>query len=240
MPVYSSAIGEFVIGYSPIGGAVIPNPSGLPFSTPWPGALKVLTGPYLYEEYNDDQDLQAFVDGYNELEQQYLNWFNLVVLADYTNKYVVGPLLDWIGTNLYGIERPTLPAGPNQVIGPLNTWALNTIPFNAEMTIIDQTFYVVTDDIYKRIIAWHFFKADGKAFSIPWLKRRIMRFLVGINGTCPNIDQTNDIGVAWSGTACTITIHNSASYLVAVIFQAAVQAQVLELPFQFTYTVNLA
>jgi hypothetical protein len=38
------------------------------------------------------------------------------------------------------------------------------------------------DDLYRRILTWHFFKGDGNYFSTRFLKRRIWRFLYGTNG----------------------------------------------------------
>jgi hypothetical protein len=43
--------------------------------------------------------------------------------------------------------------------------------------------YLTNDDIYRRIITWHFFKADGNYFSTEFLKRRVWRFLYNKDGT---------------------------------------------------------
>src|SRR5262245_51754337 len=45
--------------------------------------------------------------------------------------------------------------------------------------------YVVNDDVYRRLLTWHFYKGDGKYASVEWLKRRIWRFCYGKNGTSP-------------------------------------------------------
>lgn len=214
--------------------------------TPWPPTqsttVQKVIPAYLYSEYADDENLQAFVSAYNKITQQYLDWFNNTPLGVYTLASISGALLDWVAEGVYGIIRPTIPYGSITSIGPLNTWPLNTIPLN---TIADSgaiSVYVTTDDIFKRIITWHFFKGDGQQFSVPWLKRRIMRFLVGMNGAAPNIDETYQISVAFgAGNAVTITVTWSASItlLNAQIFQAAVADGVLETPFQFAFTVNL-
>jgi hypothetical protein len=44
-------------------------------------------------------------------------------------------------------------------------------------------------------LTWHFLKGDGKYFNIRWLKRRVARWLLGVDGTNPNIDQTYRISV---------------------------------------------
>ena len=241
---YSSAIGYFEIGYSPIGGEApepLPvEPLGLQFTTIWPGFLQATIPSYLFVEYNDDANLQAFRDAYNQLQQQYVNWWNQCPLAIYTGPLIVGNLLDWIGQGVYGIERPTVPAGINQIEWPLATWALGEKPFASRIVLETATYYALNDDYYKRVITWAFYKGDGHQFSINWLKRRVVRFLLGANGIAPTIANTYDIGVTVSGSAMTITIYNSATYTAAAIFQAAVGAEVLELPYQFTYTVTLA
>lgn len=212
----------------------------LPFTTSWPGTLQNTIKSYLYVQYNDDADLQALVDAYNTMVQQYVDSFNQINLPVYIGDPISGALLDWAGQGIYDISRPALPVGHDSIIGPLNTWALNTIPFNTRRLVSGATFYVVNDDIYKRCMTWALFKGDGKQFTINWLKRRCIRFLNGVNGTAPTIDNTYDIGVTFSGTTVTITVHNSATYSQAAVFQAAVDAQVLELPFQFTFSVTLA
>jgi hypothetical protein len=51
---------------------------------------------YLFLEYSDDQDLQAFVASFNSLAQGYLDWFRNTPLGLYTSPNITGPLLDWI------------------------------------------------------------------------------------------------------------------------------------------------
>ncbi len=232
--------------------------------------LQAVIPSYLYKNFSDDENLQAFVDAFNELAQSYLDWFNTVELPVYTGQPVSGLLLDWVAEGLYGISRPALPAGRNQTIGPLNTAQADQITPGSLTTIQNVTYYVVTDDIFRRIITWHFFKGDGHQFTVKWLKKRIARFLTGSNGTAPDIDQTNQISVTFgtnyqvditiiSGVrqltggafpnragcnqwACN-TITSSYTALTPVaeasVFASAVNAGVLELPFQFTWVVNV-
>jgi hypothetical protein len=44
-----------------------------------------------------------------------------------------------------------------------------------------------TDDIYRRVLTWHFYKGDGNYFSMPFLKRRVWRFLYGQDGKSPEL-----------------------------------------------------
>lgn len=152
---------------------------------------------YVYQQYADDEDIQAFNASYNNTAQRYVTTFATLGLPVYTGDPINGALLDWVGTGLYGYSRPTLPSGKTQTIGPLNTWEPNRIAINKFRRIGPQEYYVTTDDIYKRCITWHFFKGDGKVFNVRWLKRRVMRFLIGINGTAPPIDNTYQISVTF-------------------------------------------
>ena len=259
---YSSAIGQFVIGYSAIG-----EPQ---FSPATPGLPNVIPS-YLYAEYSDDDDLQAFVAAQNALTQEWVNWFNQIGLPIYTGPLIAGALLDWVAQGLYGISRPVLPSGQPKTIGPYGTWAFGAIPYGILERLGPSTYYATNDDYFKRIITWHFFKGDGKVFNIRWLKRRVMRFLIGTDGTAPNIDQTYRISVSFgTGNQVNIRILNSltavtggavygafaygtqpygalttsvtplSQFPAAPIFKAAVDAGALELPFQFTYVVNIS
>ncbi|MBV8060458.1 MAG: hypothetical protein JO253_02890 [Alphaproteobacteria bacterium] len=197
---------------------------------------------YLYLQYKDDADLQASVDAYNTLAQEYMDWFTQANLPDYTGPVITDTLLDWVAQGLYGIKRPALMG-------------------NA----------LVTDDIFKRVISWHFFKADGKVFDVRWLKRRLQRFLMGTNGTGKGINQTYQISVRFAGSrVVNINIFTGIGYVqggamfntgqfntwelndikliireyvdttLAPILQAAINAGVVELPFEYSYNVSIA
>lgn len=224
---------------------------------------------YLYQQYNDDDDLQAFVDAYNSIAQDYVTWFAEIGLPIYTGAQISGALLDWVAAGLYGMTRPRLPSGRVQTLGPLNTYAFNTMVLNLLRLEGPSSFYLTSDDIFKRILTWHLFKGDSKTFNVRWLKRRVMRFLTGIDGTGGEVDQTYQVSVTF-GTDHQVNINlqstrryarggailgaglmNSfylnefvtTSVVVPVsplvgVFKAAVDAGVLELPFQFTWIVN--
>ncbi len=81
-------------------------------------------------------------------------------------------LLDWVAAGLYGWQRPTLLDEP------------------------------ATDDVFKRCITWSFYKGDGRVFNIRWLKRRLQRWLNGVDGTdigyiSGGVDQTYQISVTF-------------------------------------------
>jgi hypothetical protein len=220
-------------------GAVINNPNAPltpqagTFPPNGPVTLQNISLSYLYVQYNDDDNLQAFVGVYNQIAQGYLDWYNDTPLPIYTSDAIVGPLLDWVAEGLYGITRPILTSGFQQLVGPFNTSVINGYPFNYRHVFGSIQYGPASDDVFKRILTWHLFKGDGKYVSTRWLKRRALRFITGVNGIDPGIQDTYPISLAFgSGNAVTIT--SSIFYLP---FQQCVEQGVLELPFQYAYSV---
>lgn len=160
-----------------------------------PTSLRNTIPSYLYQEYADDDDLQALVSAYNQIAQQIINWFNQVNLPVYTGVLIAGPLLDWVAQGLYGIVRPSLSSGRNRNLGAYNTVVYNLLAYNKVKVVGPSDVTVTTDDIFKRIITWNFYRGDGNVFNIRWLKRRVVRFLNGTNGTAPNVDTTYQVSV---------------------------------------------
>jgi hypothetical protein len=149
---------------------------------------------YLYQEYSDDDDCQGFVAAQNQCQQDYVDTFNALNLPIYTGhpSLVAGALLNWVGAGLYGMARPALSSGQPVIMGPLNTWGPNWIypnwstPPSAvqiqfglnEIEMLSVGDVVTTDDdLYRRILTWHLFKADGNYYSVRWVKRRVWRFV---------------------------------------------------------------
>lgn len=244
--------------------------TGLPFPPDGPTVVTRTWRSYLYQQYSDDSDLQAWVDAYNAMAQAYVTWFATLNPADYTQEHIQGALLDWVSMGLYGITRVPLPAGRSRTIGPLNTWMLNTLPLNVLRDLPPPNFYATTDDILKRILTWHIWKDDCRQFNIRWLKRRVERFFTGENGTAGETDTTYNISVQFGvGNEAVITIGGIRRRFtggaifnqfalntqplnafettfttipgdpLAPIFKAAVDAGVLELPFQFNWTIQI-
>lgn len=182
----------------------VPQPGVFPPSGPT--TLTETIPAYLYQEYADDDDLQAFFAAFNGLAQGYVTWFATVLLPVYTSPTISGSLLDWVAEGLYGMLRPSLSSGRNRDVGPYNTWAYNTITYNRRKKIGPNDVTVTSDDVFKRIMTWNFYKGDGNVFDVRWLKRRIMRFLIGADGSAPNIDQTYLISVTFGPAAIAIRI----------------------------------
>lgn len=148
---------------------------------------------YLYAQYQDDSDLQAFVESYNSIAQGYLDWFNATPLGVYTSPAISGPLLDWIGQGVYGIARPVISTNATSTSGAYNTSLYNVLAFNRQRTLRSGTSQVVSDDIYKRVLTWHTYRGDGQQFSTAWLKRRLVRFLYGANGSDAAVEQRTNV-----------------------------------------------
>lgn len=195
---------------------------------------------YLYFQYINDPDLPSLISAYNTITQEYVDWFNDVNLPIYSG--LSGPLLDWIGQGIYGIARPTLEGSSSTIMGQIASYAIDGVPISDLEILEPTTIYVTPDDIYKRIITWWYYKGDGFAFTIPWLKKRIYRFLFGINGTNPNPAFTPTISVTFTESpspACNITI-TSTPEPVGQYLLAAIEQNVLGLPFRFSYNVTLS
>ena len=213
-----------------------------PGAPSWPtiGPTSVLnTIPsYPYVQYQDDDNVSAFFTAYNQYAQAYVNWFNALNLPIYTQAPVANALLDWVAQSIYGIARPGLPTSSGSPsIGPLNTYTPNELPLNQFNKGSAGTYTATSDDTFRRIITWAFYKGDGKVFNPRWLKRRINRFLNGLNGTDIVNDTQYAISVYPTGfKAWTIKLATSTE---SSIFKAAVQTGVIELPFQISWTVTL-
>lgn len=211
-----------------------------------PGTIVGATNPclqnvipsYLYEQYYNDDDLQAFVSAFNQIAQEYITFLNTLNLPVYTNPVIAGALLDWVATGLYGVLRPTLTTGPGKYTGQFNTVTLNSIPFNGRKYQQAASLGPVSDDIYKRILTWKLYKGDGKNITVRWLKRRILRFLTGVNGTDVNTAATYQISVTFSyGSGITLTSIDTAQTTVkqtGVLNKNAFNVVVLNNPFPRT------
>jgi hypothetical protein len=186
---------------------------------------------YLYLQYSDDQDLQAFVASQNSLTQGYLDWFNSTPLGLYTSPNINGPLLDWVGNGVYGIARPVLSNQSSSMIAGYNSTAYNTIPYNGATFTSSGSAALASDDIYKRAMTWDLYRGDGQVFTMGWLKNRVSRFLNGPNGMdYPVLNDPPSITV--SGNVFTITSFEDAAY---TSLQELLANNALSVPFQYTF-----
>lgn len=117
-----------------------------------------------------------------------------------TGSATEGGLLDWVAQGLYGYPRPVLSQTTYTSRGGFNTTPFNTALFGGFTRTPVGKYYIVNDDIYKRCLTWNFFKDDTLQFSSRWLKRRVARFLQGVNGVNIGTDDTSGISVQYGYT----------------------------------------
>ena len=178
--------------------AISAEPGQVPFPPLNVTGLTNVIPSYLYQQYTDDDDLQGFVAAQNISQQDYIDTFNALNLPIYTGPIVQGALLDWVARGLYGISRPSLGPKNLNLFGPVNTYGMNWLvpmwdqfdaaedtPFGLNMLGVYGPIqvYLTDDDTYRRIITWHFYKADGNYCSVEFMKRRVWRFLFCLDGT---------------------------------------------------------
>jgi hypothetical protein len=196
---------------------------------------------YLYQQYFDDEDLQAFVNAYNTLAQQYLDWFNNLNLPIYTLQS--GLALDWVALGLYGLRRPSFPFGSITLSdGVYNSTLFNVLPYDTGViTGTPQIALVATDDLFRRVITWNFYKGDGYQFNIKWLKNRVYRFLNDVDGIATPLDNTYKISVTFSPeNVINIVIYEKFQTEIVPILQSAINSQILQTPFQYRFQVIAA
>ncbi|HDR9497032.1 TPA: hypothetical protein QDC06_000217 [Burkholderia cepacia] len=181
-PNQPSALGEFILDKSVLDYFIT-------------GTLENVIPAYLYVQYSDDADLQAFIASFNSLAQGYLDWFNSTPLGVYTSSSINGPLLDWIGQGIYGISRPVISTLTVATSGQVSTVPVNTSAINRHLIRRSGTVSIATDDIYKRVLTWHLYLGDGRQMSVQWLRRRVARFLYGENGADIPVDYLPRVGI---------------------------------------------
>jgi hypothetical protein len=161
----------------------------------------------------------------------------------YTSDNITGPLLDWVAEGIYGIKRPVLSSGSVKAIGPYNTAEYDVLHYNESKTLGSVVEVTTTDDVFKRIMTWNLYRGDGKIFNVTWLKRRVKRFLEGLNGTDPGVTVTYDISVTYaSGNVVHLDMSawaaaNPSSPMPATL-QAAINTGACNLPFQYIFNVT--
>jgi hypothetical protein len=218
---------------------------------------------YVYGEFADDPDIQAFFAAVNTEGQGYLNWFLQTPLSVYTLPAINGPLLDWIGQGIYGISRPVISSLISRSYGAYNTLPYNTRAYGTRREVNSGNAQEASDDIYKRTLTWYTYLGDGRQMSIMWLRRRVARFLFGANGSDIPVDYLSQVSISrnsagFSGAVNTAP-YNTQAYNtrqtrktlaarsitigvppspIAQTFQALLNEGYLALPFQVKFNVT--
>lgn len=200
-----------------------------------------LTAPaYAYQQFSDDPDIMALFAAYNEMAQSTLSWMIAHPLALYMRPTITGGLLDYAALCLYGIARHQV--GSSQIVniaGAVDTTPINTLPVDANQLPRTSSRFDVTDDLFKRLLTWHLYKGDGLQFSIPWLKRRIMRFLTGDGGHAWRFNSTAPVSVTLRDHSVIIVIaKETADDHLITLLGALIRNGLLSVPAAFTYSIT--
>lgn len=163
---------------------------------------------YLYQQYSDDENLRAFIDTYNSLAQKIYDWLKNANLAVYAGNGHAGQQLRWLLKGLYGADAPILMNRRQRSYGAYNALAFNQFAVNAWDVVTSDSEVETSDDLFKRVMTWNFYKGDGFHFTIPWLKRRVLRFLTGVNGADVVNDQRWSVSVLFSDAGAAVSIIN--------------------------------
>lgn len=164
---------------------------------------------YAYQEYADDEYVQAFVSAYNRISQGYLDWSNQNPLALYTNSNISGEMLDFVGNNLYGISRPVISTFSRTISGELGSNVLGDHTMGTLVITESGTAIVANDDIYKRTLTWYLYRGDGMQMSVEWVRRRVARFIYGAYGADIDVGLITNVGIALPADSTTLGSTNS-------------------------------
>ena len=160
-----------------------------------PPPLQNVVPAYPFQEFSDDENIVAFFTAYNTLAQQYLLWANQVPLSVYTNANVSGPLLDWVMTGIYGIERPVFSSLMRKFRAGLGVLPLGARALAEGVLTQSGTATPASDDYYKRVATWILYIGDGHYFNVEVLRKKVARFLYGSNGTDVTVAQAQTVSI---------------------------------------------
>lgn len=150
---------------------------------------------YPYAQYSDDPNVSAFFTAYTQIAQGYLQWYNDTPLGLYTSPNIIGPLLDWTATGIYGVARPVISTLTRTTRGAFGSRFFGASPYGVFQVKSSGTAQVANDDYYKRVLTWTLYQGDADNIDITWLKKRIARFLYGVNGADVDVGMANNISI---------------------------------------------
>lgn len=197
---------------------------------------------YAYQQYSDDENITAFFSAYNDLIKETISWMVGHPMALYIGTALTGDLLTYCAYCLYGQFRYKISYTElRSILGPINSTDVNRFAVNE--TSIDKRYSgtTISDDLFKRVLTWNFYKGDGLNFSVPWLKRRVMRFLTGENGHAWRFNNTLPVSVTTEGRKVSITITPNGidSDLIAILGRI-ISNGILNIPPSFVFSISIA
>ena len=197
---------------------------------------------YPYQQFSDDADINALFGAYNDISSQYLSWILDRPLALYMRDTISGGLLDYSAYCIYGIRRLVLGTMSVQnTDGPIDSREIDALAIDDTELSIATGSIDMSDDLFKRIMTWNLNKGDGVQFSIPWLKKRVMRFITGVGGHAWLFTGTAPVSVSLDGNTVKIIIaKNTAEESVIDALNALLGNGTLQSPPNFSYLVSEA
>jgi hypothetical protein len=191
-----------------------------------PDAISTDNPVYVYtgNDFEKSPDVQALVEvangGFNAVIENLRN-LNVGLYNDKCCEW-----LDWFASGVFGFYRPTIAIGDAvRADGGWGAFGFGENGWGYGVLSSDPSFETVPDSIFKKVIEWHLYRADGFQFSIPWLRRRIQRF-------------TGESVVGITLSSWTFTIELSKNKTTS-FFKYLQSSGKLMLPEQYSYTVNL-
>lgn len=201
---------------------------------------------YTYTQYSDDVNISAFFGAYNKLAQEIYGWLLTADLPIFIGGYNSSDQLYWIAHGIYGQTPPSMVSNKSLSFGPYNTIKYNQLAYNKRKKISENSQIVASDDVFKRIMTWNFYKGDGMGFSVTWLKRRVRRFLEGSLGSDIVNDQQFGVSVTFDGAGGISiklsTASETAGFInlaFASILSSAFDNNLLHMPFWADVTVTV-
>ncbi|KMQ89981.1 hypothetical protein RF55_10317 [Lasius niger] len=163
---------------------------------------------YAYQQYSDDPDIMALFEAHNQTAQDYLKTFLSHCPAIYIDDFWDSGELTYIAWFLWGQRRWYSDyASSIDLEGAIDDLPIDYASAGGSIPTPRQKL-LINDDTFRRIMTWNLYRGDGQQFTIPWLKKRIKRWMVGVNGYAPLFGDTNEISVHVSeknGDLLTIT-----------------------------------
>ena len=203
-------------------------------------AAEITAPAYPYHQFSDDADIVALFDAYNRMAQDTLTWMDDHILPLYMRTSITGGLLDYAAYCLYGQRRYRIGyVDLADASGAVDTALLNALAIDDTDTFVTTGGTFISDDIFKRALTWNYYMGDGCQFSIPWLKKRVMRFLTGDQGHAWRFNGTLPVSITVSNRTVTITV--SAGLADSTLIESLpvlLRKGVLSVPPAYAYTVK--
>jgi hypothetical protein len=127
------------------------------------------------------------------------------------------------------------------IVANIDGVPLDTMEIDGSSFFETGTAVTANDDFYKRVITWFTYIGDGRMTNANVIRKRIARFLYGVNGTDITATQAQAVSVAVvtsPSLSYAITVPSSANPA-STYFQDAFNSGILSFPFQLQASVAI-